>query len=158
MRRLVIRYVCALALVALCGAQPAQAESCRFVGCQGDVGYIFAPLPAQHGGTTIKFNSKDYPLKTPLFGKPGLPDVNAIVTTGRETQLFTEAAITTSIAAFKPLAIRDAATGEPDLTGEEPETGSELPAGSQIRILSWRTFSKPSGEQLLFALVQVVRH
>jgi hypothetical protein len=171
-----------LLLILLLGAYPSVSsavESCSRNGCLGP-GYIFVPDPIGLksfilGGHLVCADPED--MQT--FPKPGLPLVNEVVTLKASARrFFDESDIEANIEAFQPPHVVDPGVkpGEDcHAVWHEPDAQEQLEAGMKVRILGYRTFvshltrvwgpssyiprpyTKALPQQLMFALVEVVR-
>jgi hypothetical protein len=154
----------------------AEAENCWMIGCAGQIGYVFLPVPVYYpsnGEALFSLNrhpcSGPSPTEDRPFGTAGLPEVNSVVALADNVRLLTQEEIETHLGSFQGVSLRLTADGSECEAAWRPPVdagGEPMRAGATLKILGYRTFvsqtswSSPGGistshEQLLFALVLV---
>lgn len=161
-----LRYCRAVMLVVLyvlmlSRAHVANAEDCAFIGCVGDIGYVFIPWTQQRPSDQITQDGVSFPNDHRVFEELGIPLVNEIVALFQDTRLFWQSQVEgfVTLEEFSDARILFDSNRRPKqlFPGKVPEGGIVMDKGAKVRILGYRVFSSRTGiyGQLLFALIRV---
>ena len=153
--------VVVLYVLMLSRAPVANAESCAFIGCVGDIGYVFIPWTQQRPSDQIIQNGVSFPNDHRVFEELGIPLVNEVVTLFQDNRLFWQSQVEgfVKLDEFSDARLLFDSNRRPKelFAGKVPEGGILMDKGAKVRILGYKVFSSRAGTygQLLFALIRV---